>query len=302
MCSPNKGLVAVLWAGLLAAAPNLAAQAPSAELIAQYRQAPSHWPALASDPGVSPQELGPLAKLAHPAWQTEAVEQLGKQLFFDPRLSASGQIACASCHDPQLGWADGRRNGFGAQRQTGRRNTMSILNSAYFSRHFWDGRAEGLAAQALGPIENPVEMNAKLEDVLATLNTIPGYRQQFSRAFGIDTIDAPHLGKAIAAFERTVVSRASKFDHFVKGDYQRLSDQEIHGLHLFRTKARCINCHNGPEFSDDKFHNIGLSYYGRFYQDLGRYDITGQEQDKGKFRTPSLRDIAHTGPYMHNGL
>ncbi|MBA4502941.1 cytochrome-c peroxidase [Marinobacterium marinum] len=270
---------------------------------ADYRQPSQHWPAAHthSEAGAVP-ELAPLPKLPPVDWHTPATEALGQQLFFDPRLSGSGQIACASCHDPDLGWADGRRTAFGHDRQSGPRNSMSILNVAWFEQLFWDGRAEGLLEQALQPISNPIEMNADLQEVLARLNRIPGYRQAFITAFGPGAIDAERLAKALAAFERRIVSRPNRLDRFIGGQYQLLNDHEIFGLHLYRTKAGCLNCHNGHRYSDGRFHHTGLSYYGRQYEDSGREQATGRTADRGKFRTPSLRDLHYTAPWMHNGF
>ncbi|OYD25080.1 cytochrome-c peroxidase [Oceanimonas baumannii] len=267
----------------------------------QYRQPPALWPAM-NHSNPSAKELAPLPGLPRVSWHTPRTERLGYQLFFDPRLSGSGQIACASCHDPDLGWADGRQVAIGHNRQAGIRNTMSILNSAYFKHLFWDGRAKGLIDQALDPISNPLEMNASLPEVLDRLNAIPGYQQAFAKAFNSERINADHLAMALAAFERSIVSRPNRLDRFINGNYQALTDQQIKGLHLFRTKAGCISCHSGALYSDGDFHHTGLSYYGRKYQDTGLEQVTGRAEDRGKFRTPSLRDLAYTGPWMHNGL
>ncbi len=293
----------LLLAGLLLTSLCHAETPVSASLLDAYRQPPASWPAAQTHPAAGEvTELAPLPALPPVDWHTPATETLGQQLFFDPRLSGSGQIACASCHDPDLGWADGRRLAFGHDRQTGTRNSMSILNAAWFDRLFWDGRAQGLLNQALQPITNPVEMNANLEEILSRLNRIPGYRRAFDEAFGSGPIDADRLARALAAFERRIVSRPNRLDHFISGDYDALNDQEIFGLHLYRTKAGCLNCHNGPLYSDGRFHHTGLSYYGRRYEDRGREQATGRAEDRGKFRTPSLRDLNYTGPWMHNGL
>lgn len=273
------------------------------ELAQRYRQPVEHWPAAVVHPEAGKvAELAPLPELTPVAWHTPASEALGQQLFFDPRLSGSSQIACASCHDPDLGWADGRRFAFGHDRQTGPRNSMSILNTAWFDQLFWDGRAQGLVEQALHPITNPIEMNADLDQVLARLNHIPGYRSAFTEAFGAGPIDAERLAWALAAFERRIVSRPNRLDRFILGQYDALNDQEVFGLHLYRTRAGCLNCHQGPLYSDGRFHHTGLSYYGRKYEDTGREQATGRPEDRGKFRTPSLRDLKYTGPWMHNGL
>ncbi len=269
--------------------------------LARYRQGQPHWPPLSVDDGVDATPLGQLPELDKPSWQSAEVEALGKQLFFDARLSGSEQLACVSCHDPELGWGDGREKSYGHDRQRGRRNAMTLLNAAYFDTFFWDGRAKSLEKQALEPIENPLEMAADLSVVLARLNAVPAYRDAFRKALNVNAIDATALAKALAAFERTLVSRPNRFDRFLAGK-STLSDQEIEGLHLFRTKARCMNCHHGPLLSDGQYHNIGLALAESRHEDLGRYLDTGQEADKGAFRTPSLRDLIHTAPWMHNGL
>ena len=236
------------------------------------------------------------------SWHTPESEQLGKLLFFDPRLSGSGQLACISCHDPQLGWGDGRRVAAGHARRAGRRNTMTLLNAAYFDHLFWDGRADGLLDLALQPLQSPMEMNAELGKVVQRLKITHGYPAKFESAFGSPEVSAERIAQTIASFVRSLVSSPSRFDRFVRGDYERMTDQEIEGLHLFRTRARCMNCHNGPRFSDGQFHHTGLSYYGRRFEDLGRFDVTGEPEDRGKFRTPTLRNVRNTGPWMHNGL
>ncbi len=183
----------------------------------------------------------------------------------------------------------------------GKRNAPSLLNVADWQHFFWDGRATSLEAQVFFPIQAHDEMNQSLEDLPAKLAAVPGYPQKFKAAFQQDSIQLDAIAQAIAAFETTIRSRESRFDRFVKGQYDALTEQEIRGLDLFRTKARCINCHNGPLFSDQQFHNSGQHLIGRSQEDLGRFIITQDSADIGKFRTPSLRDIAFTGPYLHHG-
>ncbi|MDN6342405.1 MAG: hypothetical protein L0J49_01915 [Lactococcus lactis] len=233
---------------------------------------------------------------------SEKKRELGKSLFYDPRLSSSGQIACATCHDPNIGWADGKRVPFGHDRSPGSRNTLSIINIGHLDTFFWDGRAANLAEQAKAAIENPIEMNHDMDSVVMTIQNIAGYKPYFEEVYGDDKISEDQILDAIITFERTIVSRKSRFDKFIAGDSTKLSNQEVQGLHLFRTKARCINCHNSALFTDQQFHNLGLSYYGRKYEDLGRYAVTNAAADVGKFKTPSLRELKHTAPYMHNGL
>lgn len=250
------------------------------------------------------EDIGVLPKPEYPNDNlfSESKRELGKVLFFDPRLSSSGQIACASCHDPELGWGDGKRVSHGHDRVPGIRNSKPIINVAFSKIFFWDGRAATLEEQAKFPIEDSREMNSHMDIATTNIKKIKGYEKLFEEAYGDKKIDQDQILKAIATFERTVVSKKSRFDKFIEGDSTKLSNQEIKGLHLFRTKARCLNCHNSALFSDNQFHNVGLTYYGRKYEDLGRYNVTKKIEDVGKFRTPSLREITKTGPYMHNGL
>ncbi len=268
-----------------------------------YSRPVSEWPAPTLDSNGTFRELGPLPPVRYPEDNpyTKAKAALGKRLFFDPVLSGSNQIACATCHDPELGWGDGRRTSFGHDRQLGARNAPTLLNAGHWETFFWDGRAASLEEQALFPIQDPAEMNQNLESLPAELSADSAYRQQFAASFGSPGITIDRVAKALATFERGIRSRRSRFDRFVAGDYSALGDDEIAGLHLFRTKARCINCHNGPFLSDQRFHNNGQSFFGRPGQDLGLFSLTGDSLDMGKFRTPSLRDIAYTGPYLHHG-
>ena len=250
------------------------------------------------------QDIGVLPKMIFPENNpySEAKKELGKMLFFDPCLSKSKQISCASCHDPELAWGDGRTISYGHNRQTGKRNSPSLLNIGYHSVFFWDGRAASLENQALGPITDPVEMAATETITIKNIKKIKGYKPYFREAFGDEKITIERILKAIATYERTITSKKSKFDSFIEGKSDIFTDEEVIGLHLFRTKARCVNCHNTPLFSNQKFHNVGLSYYGRTFEDLGKYNITHKKEDVGKFKTPSLREIGRTAPYMHNGL
>ncbi|MGN7811370.1 cytochrome-c peroxidase [Flavobacterium sp. 22076] len=233
---------------------------------------------------------------------TEEKAELGKVLFFDPRLSKSGQISCANCHDPELNWGDARRVSYGEGRQQGNRNAPSLMNIAYSKVFFWDGRAETLEDQASFPIKDAKEMNFHIDLATKRLNKIKGYKPYFKKAFGKEKLTQEEILKAIATFERTLITPKSKFDRFIEGDSTQLTNKQVEGLHLFRTKARCINCHNTANFADNKFHNIGLTYYGREYQDLGRYNVTEKAENVGEFKTQSLRGVAQNAPYMHNGL
>lgn len=227
--------------------------------------------------------------------------RLGEALFFDPILSASGQIACASCHHPDLAFTDGIRSSIGHDRQQGKRNAPTLLDKADQPVFMWDGAAMSLEHQAMMPISNPIEMAETQAALIETLNTDPDYVERFQQVTGEDTIAMTDVTAALAAYERTL-TRRTKFDLFLEGDRDRFTDQELFGLHLYRTKARCMTCHSGPRLTDDEFHNIGLTYYGRKYEDLGRYALTEEPDAVGEFKTPSLRHVRRTGPYMHNGL
>ncbi len=273
------------------------------ELRSAYAKPPSEWPAATVDEGVDFKELGTLPPVVYPAHNpyNKAKAALGEMLFFDPRLSGSNQIACASCHDPEVGWGDGRRTSFGHGRQLGPRNAPTLLNVGHWLAFFWDGRAQSLEEQALFPIKDPLEMNQDLASLPSELEEAEGYAAHFAEAFGDSSITVERIAQALATYERGIRSRKSRFDQFVEGRYTALTDEELAGLHLFRTKARCINCHHGPFFTDQAFHNNGQSHFGRPGEDLGRFAITGDTLDMGLFRTPTLRDIAFTGPYMHHG-
>ncbi|KGE13012.1 cytochrome-c peroxidase [Sphingobacterium deserti] len=273
-------------------------------LVQHYRQPVAKWPKPTIDSGVKWEEFSSLPKVDGDYFDLmESPEVvLGKYLFFDPILSGSNQISCSSCHNPQTSWADKNTVPIGNDHLEGTRNTPSLLNVYARKTLFWDGRSGSLEEQALGPIAAHHEMNMELNKLVPKLKAIPAYNKLFIAAFGDEDYAMPEIMKALAAFQRTLTSRRSRFDEFIEGNYNALNDQEIKGLHLFRTKARCMNCHNGKFFTDEAFHNIGLTYYKRKYEDLGRYLVTNDPADIGKFRTPSLRDVMNTDPWMHNGL
>lgn len=266
---------------------------------------PSKWPAPNLDEQAKNgfKDIGYLGRPTYPKDNPYSVEKekLGKLLFFDPRLSVSKQIACASCHDPELGWGDGKRVAYGHNRQTGMRNAMTLLNVAFYDKLFWDGRAKSLEDQAKFPVQDHLEMNLDLKTMVKHVNEIKGYAPLFKEAFSTDIITLDKIQKAIATFERSIVSTNSRFDSFVKGNAKALKDDELRGMHLFRTKARCINCHNSPLFSDNQFHNDGQTLLGTKFRDLARYNVTKKLEDVGKFKTPSLRETNITGPWMHHG-
>jgi cytochrome c peroxidase len=225
--------------------------------------------------------------------------ELGKQLYFDKRLSCDDTVSCADCHDPKKGWSNDERFATGVRSQIGGRSAPTIINAAYAQLQFWDGRAHQLEGQALGPIANPIEMDHKLEDCCLKLNKIPGYKQQFQKVFGTD-VTPENIAKAIASFERTVLSGNAPYDKFKAGDTSALSEAAQRGMKIFFGKGHCSACHSGATFSDNSFHNIGVGMDAK-NPDLGRYEITKMAGDKGAFKTPGLRDVAHTKPYMHDG-
>lgn len=249
-------------------------------------------------------DIGKLPGVVHPKDNpySEIKAQLGKKLFFDPKLSSSGKISCASCHDPKLGWTDGKVKSEGHNGQLTVRNSMPVINAVYSKTLFWDGRAADLEKQAQFPIEDSREMNEKIDVAVKRIALLPEYQELFAKSFKNKKVNTENLLKAIATFERTIVSGESKFDRFISGESNLFTDQELRGLHLFRTKAGCINCHHTPLFSDDKFHNDGLAMFGMEGEDLGKYNHTNNPKDAGLFRTPSLREVAKTGPWMHNGV
>lgn len=233
---------------------------------------------------------------------TPARVELGKTLFFDPRLSGSQWISCASCHNPGLGWSDGLPTAIGDGMKTLRRATPTIVNTAFNKMQMWDGRARTLEEQALGPIMADGEMHQSMPVLITHLSSIPGYVEMFERAYAGEGINEKTLGKAIASFERTVISTDAPFDRWIKGDKSALSDSAKRGFTLFENKADCVACHQGHNFVDDGFHNIGLKTVAGMPEDLGRYTQRKVAILKGAFKTPTLRDIALTAPYMHNGM
>lgn len=239
---------------------------------------------------------------------TAATIALGRRLYYDPILSVDNTVSCATCHDPKFGFSDGKSVSEGVGKKTGTRNAPTVFNAAYYSVQFWDGRAPSLEKQAEGPVQNPVEMVHTLEGCVKRLEADPSYKQAFEEAFGPGPITFDMVGKAIASFERTVVSGDSPFDrYFYGGQKYALSASARRGLEVFRdpAKGNCAVCHTIGEkdalFSDDKFHNIGVGVKDGQPTDLGRYEVTKNDADRGAFKTPSLRNVALTAPYFHDG-
>ncbi|WP_420591825.1 cytochrome-c peroxidase [Bacterioplanoides sp.] len=221
--------------------------------------------------------------------------QLGKMLFFDQRLSRHFNMNCATCHNPSLGWEDGVAVAVGDINEPLKRHSPTLLNLAWGKDFFWDGRAPSLEEQIRGPVEAEVEMNLSLDEAVQRLNKVNGYRQQFRKVFG-EAINADNILKAIATYERTLVSGTAAFDRWVDGDDNAISAQAKAGFELFNGKAGCSGCHSGWNFTDNRFHDIGLPT-----DDIGRAGVTGNLGDNHSFKTPGLRNIGQRMPYMHNG-
>ncbi|HZY90256.1 MAG TPA: cytochrome c peroxidase [Gemmataceae bacterium] len=230
---------------------------------------------------------------------TEAKVRLGRRLFFDPLLSGDGSVSCASCHRPDHGFAGPEPRAVGAGGRRGTRNAPSLLNRAFGGAFFWDGRAATLEEQALHPIESPVEMGSTVADALKRLGAHKEYPAAFRAAFG-DGVSAANLARALASFERVLLAGDSRVDRFRAGKFAALNDSERQGLWLFESRGRCWRCHSGQTFSDEGYHNTGVGWGGA-PADLGRHNVTRAEADRGRFKTPSLRAVARTAPYMHDG-
>lgn len=233
---------------------------------------------------------------------------LGRRLYYDPILSSDKTVSCATCHAPEHGFADPKPFSEGVQQQKGGRNSPPVVNSAYFHVQFWDGRAPSLEKQAEGPVQNPVEMANSLAEVEKRLNADPSYKEEFAKAWGAGPITYEMVEKSIASFERTVISGNSPFDRWKYGhDEKAMSASAKRGFVVFtaKDKGNCAACHIVGEkyalFTDNKFHNIGVGVEMGLPTDLGLYGVTHQETDKGLFKTPSLRDVAKSAPYMHDG-
>ncbi|TVS01921.1 MAG: cytochrome-c peroxidase [Rhodobacteraceae bacterium] len=224
--------------------------------------------------------------------------ELGKMLFFEPRISASGVISCATCHNPALGWADRIPRAVGHGGQVGERNTPTVLNSGFLESQFWDGREPDLEGQALGPIQADVEMAMTLAEAIERLKEFEIYHQHFGAAFpdDPDPINQQNVAHAIATFERTLNTPNSPLDRFLRGDVQAMTESQVEGMKLF-VDAGCVACHNGPALTDSNFHRFELPGS----TDEGRFLVTGDEADMFAFRTPTLRNVAVTYPYFNNG-
>ena len=223
---------------------------------------------------------------------------LGRRLFFDPSLSSDRTVSCASCHRPDRAFADITSFSRGADGQRPTRNTPSLLNAGYARPFFWDGRTETLEEQVVQPIANPREMGLPLPETVDRLHADASYRRAFEEAFGDGGIDSMRVAAALASFVRTLRSGGSPADRFAAGDANALSVEAREGYRLFVGKAGCAACHGGPLFTDERLHNTGVSWGS---EDIGAAEVTGRPEDRGRFNTPSLRNVALTPPYMHDG-
>ncbi len=223
-------------------------------------------------------------------------QELGRSLFFDPRLSGNPSKTCATCHHPGLGWADGMARAMANQQGLGR-HTPSLLNTAYEHAFFWDGRAASLEDAVNQDLLSPGMLSGETaRNIVIRIAAISAYRQAFNEAFASEGVSFERITAALATFVRSIISAPSPFDHWLKGDTEAISASAKRGFALFRGKAECIRCHSGPAFTDSSFHNTGINTV-----DPGHYEISGKDEDRNAFKTPGLRDIAITPPYMHNG-
>ena len=235
--------------------------------------------------------------------------ELGKMLYHDPRLSSTGTVSCASCHNTMLGGEDNRPNSMGVNGQTGGRSAPTVWNSAFNDVQFWDGRAASLEAQAAGPVTNPIEMGMKSwDDVVARLKTIHGYQVAFEQAFGGNAITKDNATKAIAAYERTLITPNSPYDNYVSGDKSAFTDQQVRGMNKV-LELGCTGCHSGPAFNGpgmfQKFPIHSNAFYAAKYHfkaDKGLAEVTKKADDEHMWKVPTLRNIALTAPYFHNGI
>jgi cytochrome c peroxidase len=251
-------------------------------------------------PVKTPLGLLPLVWPADNPYSPEKAE-LGRYLYFDPRLSADGTVSCASCHDPRYAFTDGAPVSTGIRGQKGGRSAPTVINRAYSLAQFWDGRAPTLEAQALGPMVNPIEMgNGDHDAVVSRLGAVAAYREMFRKAFGSDEVTIDRAGKAIATFERTVLSGNSPYDRYKAGQKGAMTAAQIRGMNVFFDKAKCDQCHEGINFTTNMYANLGVGT-DKPEPDVGRFAVTKDPKDWGAFKTPTLRDIERTAPYMHDG-
>ena len=231
---------------------------------------------------------------------TPAKVDLGRRLFLDRRLSNNGTVACASCHNPSRAFSDGRAVPVGVAGQTGVRNAPALINRGYGTAFFWDGRAPTLEVQVLQPLLDTHEMAATRDGILQRLRGNGQYRRQFRAAFNRDP-EWEDVGRALASYVRTIRSGNSPYDRFRNGDKSALTDQQQRGMRIFFGRGNCWSCHQGATLTDERFHNTGVAFRRSHFLDDGRFIITKHPADLRAFKTPTLREIARTAPYMHDG-
>ena len=269
-----------------------------------FRQAQSADSVTASGQPKVPLGLPPLPVPEDNPMTVEKIA-LGKALYFDKRLSKDGTISCATCHDPKTAWTEREATSTGIGGQVGGTNSPTVINAAYAKAQFWDGRAASLEEQALGRVDNPIEMGHDLDVLVKELDKIPEYKTGFQNVFGTASLAAggtavtkEGIGKAIAAFERTVLSGNSPYDKYMAGRKDALTAAQKRGLELFND--HCATCHAPPLMSNYRYYNAGIGM-DKKKPDEGRKAVTGRDRDLGKFRVPTLREVASTGPYFHDG-
>ena len=226
--------------------------------------------------------------------------ELGKYLYFDKRISADGTISCATCHDPKYAYTDGAPVSTGIKGQKGGRSAPTVINRAFSLVQFWDGRAATLEEQAKGPMANPIEMGNTHEAVVSSVQKIAGYKPLFGKAFGSEEINLDRIAMAIATFERTILSGNAPYDRYKKGDKKAMTPEQVRGMSVFFDKAKCDRCHENSNFTLNAYSNLGVGS-DKPDPDVGRYAITKDPRDWGVFKIPTLREIEHTAPYMHDG-
>jgi Cytochrome c peroxidase len=243
----------------------------------------------------------PVAPIEVPNDVNPALVELGKKLFFDPRLSKSGFISCNSCHNLSMGGSDNLPTSIGHNWQQGPINSPTVLNSRFNIKQFWDGRAEDLKEQAGGPIANPGEMASSHPAAIEVISTIPGYIAEFEKAFGSPGVDLDRVTTAIAEFEKTLVTPNAPFDRYLAGDKNAISADAAAGYELFKSVG-CASCHNGPAVGGGMFMKMGVvAPYETKSAAAGRVEVTGNEADRNVFKVPTLRNVALTYPYFHDG-
>jgi cytochrome c peroxidase len=300
---------AVLWAAALVSVPAFGSSAPDQAGASSASQDPARrFPVERFT--ILQRTPRRLADLVMPVPSdnpmTDAKTSLGRQLFFDRLLSADRSVSCATCHDPDRGFADTRPLAVGIFGRVGKRHSPAIVNRGFGRAHFWDGRAGSLEAQVLQPISDRNEMDLSVDEAVARLAADASYRDAFQSVFG-QPPGAGTLGQALATYLRSIRSSDSPYDRFIDGQADAMTAEQQLGLQVFRSRGRCLVCHTEPTFTNEAFENTGVAWRvdpesgAGAFQDDGRFDVTKLERDRGKFKTPTLREIARTAPYMHDG-